>query len=522
MRISLPKALEIVGLMAKAGFHMAELGFPAGNDFAKNLIAAAMKQELGGMKIAAFGRTRKPNEGVADCIDVKTILNLGVPQAVIVCKSRLLDVTETLHTSAAENLAMISDTVRYLKEQGVQVYLDLEFALDAYFGRREMGKSMTAYQRKRSRKYFQEVVRAGVKAGADCLVFCDTTGGAGPEEVTAIVEAFVRRHPGVCFGFHGHDNNGLATANSRAALLAGARHIQGTINGYGERCGNANLVTFVPRLQLKDGWSLVSAQALATYTDLSVRTALAFNRQPSDRAPFVGRYAYQTSAGMHAAGEDRLPGAYLDADPEAVGNQRSFVITRQSGVSNVMMVSKKVGMPLNRTQATELLQRFRLQIDGGAYEEGETSFIMACRRVAGKHADFFDVTEYRAESGKIHGRHYAKAEAKVKVGSGEPAHTIAEGKGPVDALLTALKKAVIPVYPAIGEVHLKGYKTVALDVEAEEGKAAVLVVATFSSDEEVWVTAGVSTDSNRAGKMAWDDAMHYFLWRKGNGNCHTG
>lgn len=521
MSISLTDALKIVRRMAQVGFHVAELGFACANEFAQNLIQAALQEDLGQMQIAAFGRTRKPKEKVQDSVDVQAMLKLGMPVAVIVCKSRLMDVVNSLQTDQAENLAMIKDTVSYLKDQGLTVYLDLEHALDAYYGRGRFGELMDQAQKKTNYQHFLEVIEVGIQAGADCLVVCDTTGGASPEEVATIFNSLRELYPEVKFGFHGHNDNDLAVANSRAAVLSSACHIQGTINGYGERCGNLNLCSFVPRLQLKDSIPLVSSEALKQLTELSRKTALAFNRESSNRAPFVGVSAHFTSAGMHASSQDRDPGAYLQIHPELVGNEERVGISRQSGRANVALMAKKLGVPLNDSQLQEFMKRYSKMINADAFEASETSFILACRWVRGELKEYFEVMNYEVSTRRYFNESLpqAKAEVAVKVGK-EVEHTVAFGNGPVDALVKALRKALRPFYPAIHQVHLVAYNLYALDVSEKETGAPVRVLAGFQSKEQRWETAGVSTDSNEAALMATVDGIQWFLYQEGNGNKH--
>jgi len=519
MNVSLSSALRLISLMDRAGYHVAELGFPVSDDFAKELISEAVKLPLKQLKLAAFGRTRKAGEKAENCPDLKAIVACKVPVAVLVCKSRLLDVIEALKVTPEENLLMIGESIEFLVQSGLRVILDLELGVDAYLGRGSYGQPLSPKENQASRQYLLQVATVGFESGADTLVVCDTTGGASPDQVVGNLNWLRSRLPAAKFGFHGHDDNGLAVANSRAAVLCGVKQIQGTINGYGERCGNANLTTLIPRLQLKDCLKVVSPEALALTTELSAKTALAFNREPSERAPFVGSSAFKTFAGMHASAEVRANGIYFQSQPELVGNSRCFGINAQSGVSNVIIVAKHLGVELSHNDADRLLKANRLMVYGGGFEASETSFLMACRRIIGHHRDYMEIMDFSTTTGKLHGKPFGKAEVEVRIGKISE-HTVAKGKGPVSALYAALKKAVVPHYKMLENMHLKAYDLHAIDVPSEEGEATVRVEAEFRLDDLRITTAGVNSDSTHAAMDAWSDAVQYFLWKLRNDNLH--
>lgn len=509
MKMSLTDALKVLHMMQEAGFHYAELGFAGSNDFATRLIRAAVKENFGQMKLAAFGRTL--------AADVDAILDLEVPVAVIVCKSRLLDAIVDLKTNRKGNLAMIRETVRRLEEQGREVILDLEHAMDAVCGRREYGRAMSRAQKERNRAHFFEVVETGIKAGADCLVVCDTTGGASPEEVAELFECLTEKYPKGKFGFHGHNCGGLAVANSRAAVLHGTRHVQGVTNGYGERTGNTNLLTLIARLQLKDGINVVSTKALASYTAFAHRTALALGLALDDRTPFVGTAACGTWAGMHAAA--KRPGLYLSFLPAAVGNTELVGVNRQSGRANVMAMARMLKVPLTRDQATKFMKEHKATIESGGFEASQYSFILACRRARGEHRAFFWVKRYEVATGRQKGKPFAKAEVRMVVGR-DNRHEISTGDGPVDAMRRALYKALEPFYPTISQIHLEFFHVSAFDVSEGETGAPVMVVAQFASGAQKWETIGVHSNSNDAAFQALIDGIEWFLVQEGNGNKH--
>lgn len=503
MQMSDDDALKTLRRLDEMGVHYAEIAFGGAHKFGADLIQAASKLSFGQLKLAVFGRTRKAKTAVKDHPDIQKILAAEVPVGVLVCKSRLVDVLKSLQTWPEENLAMIADSVQYLKSAGLEVILDLEHSMDAVCGRGGYGEKISEDDARLNLSYFWEVVDRGLVAGADSIVICDTTGGASPEEVAELFDRLTSDYPGVEFGFHGHNDNDLATANSRAAILHGARQIHLVINGHGERCGNSNACSLIPRLQLKDGIPLVTLEALQQITSLSRATANALNRDPSDRAPFVGNFAFGTMAGMHAApeaedssGVRRNPGEYFQCQPEAVGNTPFIGVNRQSGASNIMAFSKAVGVPLNGAQAKEFGKRFKEIIEAGGFEISRTSFILACRQVCGDHQEFFQIGDFEVTSTCVSGLLRNKAEIRVSANGQPEEHIVANGDGPVDALAKAFCKALGQFYPAIKQVHLGGFNLLALNVKEQETGALVRVLAEFTCNGCSWETVGVSTNSN--------------------------
>lgn len=522
MEISLSNALKIVRRKAELGWHYAELGFAGANSFSDDLIRAALKEDLGQMKVAAFGRTRKASEKTENCPDIQAILNLGVPVAVIVCKSRFMDVANSLRISAEENLEMIRDSVSYLKSQGLEVILDLEHALDAWCGRGKFGQSFSKKERGLNREHFLQVVKMGISSGSDCLVVCDTNGGASPDEVADIFGYLVEQYPETSFGIHCHNDNELAVANTRAAVLHGVNHIQGVTNGYGERAGNTNLMSVISRLQLKDGIRLVRPDQLEKFTDFSQQVALAFNRELAGRAPFVGKNVFSTFAGMHAHSQGRDNGAYLQCEPGETGNMEYIGVNQQSGKANVALMAKKLGIPLDSHQLATFMQENARVIEGGGFEISETSFILACHSVRGEFQPYFEVEWFNDGTVGDGEGCVGKAEVKVRIG-GNLVHEVSEGDGPFDALRNALVKALKSYYPEIVDVRLKSYNLHALGVLEKDSGAVVRLFAEFSirGNGHSWDTVGVSSDSLEAGKDALVDSFNWFLLKKQCSNRHT-
>ncbi len=515
MEITISDALKILTMMNAMGVAVAEIGFAFGNAFARQLILAATAGTWSNLKLAVFARTCKPGKSVDDCEDVQEALKLGVPVVVVVCKSRLMDVFESLRTTPEENLRMVRDTVQYLKVRGVEVHLDLEHACDAYFGRGLFGNPAPQYDdfSGDSRVYLKRVVQTALDAGADRIIFCDTNGGTNPFEVAEILQTYVDEYPNVKFGFHGHNDNGFAEANAWAAAHHGAVQVQGTINGYGERTGNTNWLTLVARLQLKDGFRILTPGQLGALSDLAERTALAFGREVPENQPFVGANAFGTSAGMHASSQARNNGAYLQCDPCLVGNHERISINRQSGKANVQLAAERLGVPLTETQVGQLMHEFAAAINNGVFEASETSFVLACRHVRGECPAYFSLVDHHITNGGEGNQRYAKVELKVRVGE-TVEHVIGEGAGPVDAIRVALRKALQTHYPNLEEFTIAGYNCRALQV-AEQGTAAVVLVKVDFTNNlaHAWDIAAASSSQDEAALRALVDSIRWKLFQ---------
>lgn len=516
MEISLSNALCVVKKMADLGFHYGELGFAGSSDFVGQLIESALKEDLGQMKVAAFGRTRKLDENVEDSPDIKEIVRLGVPVAVIVCKSRLSDVYGDLCVSQSDNLEIISDTVKCLKSKGLEVILDLEHAVDAWFGRGNFGEIFCDEECEETRNHFTDIISEGIESGVDCFVVCDSNGGGSPEEIKEMFLYFKKHFTETEFGFHGHNDNELAVANSRAAILSGATHIQGTINGHGERCGNTNLCSFIPRVQVKDGIKMIPEEKLESLVKFSSEVAGHFAKDLDVRSAFVGRNAFTTFAGMHAASEGKSAGSYLQCRPEIVGNKIRIGINSQSGKSNIVLLAKQLGIEMSGDEADIFMRDCKDYINSGAFNLSEASFSLACHRAKGDCKDFFTVTRYHAGTERDNETEKSSGNAIIYVdidgGIRRSLTDAAFGKGSFDALSQALKKTLIPFYPEIANVHLRDYSNKAVGVLKEETGALVRVLAKFSSNGSSWSTVGVSADQTDAALRAYVAGLRWFLF----------
>jgi len=436
-----------------------------------------------------------------------------IPAAVIVIKSRLLDVEMSLETTPEENLRMAYETVEYLQESGLEVIVDLEHAMDAFCGRRENGSPCEAGFRQQTLHYFHQMTAQCARQKVSRIIVCDTTGGANPEEVAVVIGGLTREYPDARFGFHGHTDRGLGVANARAAILAGAVQVQGTIIGTGERCGNVNLTTVIGSMQLKDEADFVTPEALAGLTSLAQSAYAAFGLEAPHGTPIVGPGAFGTWAGMHGSSERKNPGAYLWCNPALVGASPVIGVNGQSGRANIVLLSEALGVPLNSAQAQALMDANLAMIEGGGYTVSEVSFKLACMRVRNTLENRFGVRSWRVldESDET-GNRYVQASILLSIGDSTITTTRAEGSGPVDALTKAMRRELEKWHPAIARMHLGTFSVTALDVSAHDTAAHVRVTVSFNADgHDPWITAGVSSDLNQAALLAIVDGFHYWL-----------
>jgi 2-isopropylmalate synthase len=513
--ISVPNAIGLLQRMSAFGVHYAEIGFAGANKFVGDLTGALNSVDTSAMKLALFGRTRGRGAKVQEWPDVQFIVarKKRVPVAVVVVKSRLLDVMRSLETTPEENLLMAYETVECLHDSGLEVIVDLEHAMDACCGRRENGEDCDADFSKRSLDYFYQMIEQCIRQKASRLVVCDTTGGASPEEVNTVIGGLARTYPEVKFGFHGHTDRGLGVANARAAILAGAIQIQGTLIGTGERCGNVNLTTVIGSMQLRGEAEFVPSESLPGLTGLAHSAYSAFGLEVPHGSPIVGPGAFGTWAGMHGSSERKNPGAYLWCDPAMVGAIPVIGVNGQSGRANIVMLSQSMGVPLDSAQAQALMDANQAMIEGGGFTASDVSFRLACMKVLKTLQDRFSVKGWRVldESDET-GNRYVQASMLLSVGDSAVATTRAEGSGPVDALTKAMRHELEKWYPVLTQMRLGTFSVTALDVTAHDTAAHVRVTVSFNADgHEPWKTAGVSSDLNQAALMAIVDGFHYWL-----------
>ena len=515
LEISVPSAVALLGHMSAFGVRYAEIGFAGANQFVGDLTKALAMADTGAMRLALFGRTRGRGMRVEEWPDVQFIIRHKerIPAAVIVVKSRLLDVNLSLETTPEENLLMAYETIECLQQNGLEVLVDLEHAMDAQCGRRESGTECDADFNARSLDYFHKLTEQCVRQNVSRIVVCDTNGGANPEEVAQVIGGLRRDFPDAKFGFHGHTDRGLGVANSRAAVLAGAVQVQGTLIGTGERCGNVNLTTVVGSMQLRDEAEFVAPEALPGLVSLAHSAYAAFALEIPHGAPIVGSGAFGTWAGMHGSSERKNPGAYLWCDPASVGATPTIGVNRQSGKANIILLSEGMGVALNSAQAQTFMDANAAMIESGGFTASDVSFKLACMKILGTLPNRFIVKSWRVfdESDEA-GQRFVQAFMTLSIGDSTVTTTRAEGAGPVDALTKAMRRELEKWYPALKEMRLGTFSVTAIDVSAHDSAAYVRVTVSFHADgHEPWVTAGVSSDMNQAALMAIEDGFHYWL-----------
>ena len=520
LEISVPSAVHLLQRMGAFGVHFAEIGFAGANQFVEDLSRALEPVDTGSMKLALFGRSRGRNTRVDEWPDLQFMVRhkSRVPIAVIVVKSRLLDVTNSLESTPEEALRMAGESIDFLHNHGLEVFVDFEHAMDANCGRRENGISCDSDLHQRSLDYFHQLTEECIRRQVSRIVVCDTNGGASPEEVKQVFTRLLREFPSAKLGFHGHKDRGLGAANTRAAILAGAIQVQGTLLGTGERCGNVNLTTVIGSMQLRDEAEFVSPQSLAGLTSLAHSTYAAFGLEPPHSEPIVGAGAFGTWAGMHGSSERKNPGAYLWCDPARVGASPVIGVNRQSGRANVMLLSESLGLRLNADQAQALIDANESMIEGGGFTASEISFRLACMKALKQHCNRFAIRSWRVfdECDEL-GNRFVQAFMTLSVGESTLATSRAEGAGPVDALTKAMRKELEKYYPVLAHMRLGTFTVTALDVAAHDSAAHVRVTVSFHAEgHDPWITAGVSSDLNQAALMAIIDGFDYWLTQNEN------
>ncbi len=509
MSLSLEDKLRIARKLDEMGIPFIEGGWPGANPKDVQFFWKLKEEPLTQAEVVAFCSTRRPHKTAAGDPMLQAILAAGTRWVTIFGKSWDLHVTEGLKTSLEENLEMIRETIEYLRSQGRRVIYDAEHWFDGY---------------KNNRDYALQTLKAAIDAGAEWLVFCDTNGGTLPQEISQIIREVIKGieidpqedSSSPKLGIHTHNDSGTAVANSLAAVLEGARMVQGTINGYGERCGNANLCSVIPNLQLKMSYRCIEDSQLTQLTGTSRLISEIVNLAPDDHAPFVGRSAFAHKGGIHVSAVERNPLTYEHLQPELIGNQRRIVISDQSGLSNVLSKARSFGIDLNKQDSTcrQILERLKeLENEGYQFEAAEASFELLMRSALGQRQEMFHLKGFQVHCDMLQGENmpYTNALATIKVTvNGEDMLEVAEGNGPVSALDTALRKALVKFYPAIAAFHLTDYKVRILDGTAgTSAKTRVLVES--SNGKERWTTVGVSTNILEASYQAVVEGIEYGL-----------
>lgn len=478
-----------------------EGGWPGSNPKDMEFFRRINEIRLNTSKITAFSATRKPGVSAISDNNMTAVLQTGVGTATIFGKSWDFHVHKALETTLRENLHMIEDSVSYLVKQGLEVIFDAEHFFDGY---------------KHNRGYALQVLESAAGAGAVCLVLCDTNGGTMPWETAAMVED-VKERFAIPLGIHVHNDSGLAAANTLMAVKAGAAHVQGTVNGYGERCGNVDLCTVIPGLELKMGLRALPGKNLCRLTEVSRYISEIANMPQHNNQPYVGHGAFAHKGGIHVSAMLKDTLTYEHINPEDVGNRRRVLVSELSGLSNLLYKAREFDIDINAydSETRKVIRQIKeLESQGFQYEGAEASLELLLRQAFGQMEDYFHLKNLKVILEKNEGGK-TTSEAMVKIAVGERIyHTAAEGDGPVNALDNALRKALNEVYPAINEIHLTDYKVRVLD-GSEATAARVRVLIETADGSEKWSTVGVSENIIEASFQALADSINYMLLKRG-------
>ncbi len=501
--LSVVDKLRIARKLDELGVHFIEGGWPGSNPKDAEFFRQAKELKLTTARLAAFGSTRRAGARAETDVNLIALVEAGTGVVTIVGKSSELQVTRVLETTLEENLAMIRDSVAYLKSKGLTVFFDAEHFFDGF---------------KHNADYTLRCLRVAAEAGAACLVMCDTNGGSLPDEINAIVTR-VAKELSTPLGIHVHNDGEMAVANSLAAVSAGATQVQGTINGYGERCGNANLCSIIPALKLKMGLDCITDAQMAKLTEVSHLVSEVANLAPDPFLPYVGSSAFGHKAGLHASGMAKWEKSYQHIDPEQVGNRTKIVVSELSGKKNIVSKAKELGLELSvqGKEAEKLLEQVKLlESRGFQYDNAEASFELLIHRARQDYKSPFELVDFmvvvekrRRQSTKNNEEMLSEAMVKVRV-DGEVMHTVAEGNGPVNALDAALRKALLQFYPSLAQVKLIDYKVRILE-ESTGTESQVRVLIESSDGTTNWRTVGSSTNIIEASWLALADSLEYWL-----------
>ena len=495
---SVEDKIKIVAALDELGVGFIEAGNPGSNPKDLEFFDRIKNVKLNNSKIAAFGSTRRRGISPSEDSNLQALLGAGTEAVAIFGKSWDFHVTDIINTTLTENLEMIYDTIAFLKENGKYVVFDAEHFFDGY---------------KENPEYAMKTLDAASQAGADCLCLCDTNGGTFPQEIFDITKRVIERFD-VTVGVHCHNDCGMAVANSVMAVQAGAEHVQGVMNGFGERCGNTNLSTVIPNLQCKLDYECIPEENISKLTHIARKVSEIANLQLSIREPFVGKCAFAHKGGMHIDGVCKNSRSFEHIDPSVVGNERRFLTSEVAGRTTILSTVQKIipGVEKNSPETGKVIDKLKeLEYEGYQFEGAEGGFELLIRKTLGKYKPFFEL-----ETFKIIGEHppysdgkTASAVIKIKV-DGKSEITAAEGNGPVNALDRALRKALEVFYPNLSQVHLVDYKVRVLDgTSATASKVRVLIES--SDGVENWTTVGVSEDIIEASWIALVDSLEYKL-----------
>jgi 2-isopropylmalate synthase len=491
--------VRITHELDELGIDYIEGGWPGSNPKDVEYFDRMKDEELSHAKLAAFGSTRHVKNEPGEDPNLNALLESETPVVTIFGKSWPLHVTEALQVELDENLEMIRSSIEYIKDQDREVIYDAEHFFDGYFDDPE---------------YALDTIRAAEEAGADCVCLCETNGGRIPRDIESVFNEVVDE-VSVDLGIHAHNDSGCGVANTLEAVEAGADHVQGTINGFGERCGNADLTTIIPNLELKMDHETIGEKNLKNIRKTSLFVYELANLTPDHRKPYVGDSAFAHKGGIHVSAIRRNPETYEHIDPELVGNSRRVLVSELSGKSNVMQKAEELGLGLeeDREKAREVVEQVKeLEGKGYQYEAAEGSFEILVNRMMDNHRTYFTLEGFRVinEQAK-NGQPHCEATIRVTV-DGRKEHTAADGVGPVNALDNALRKALNEFYPELDDVRLTDFKVRVLD-ETSGTEAKVRVLAEMTDDDESWGTVGVSDNIIEASWQALTDGIDYKLMK---------
>lgn len=497
--LSLEDKLKIAIKLDQLGVDYIEGGWPGSNPKDMQFFQQASQRRWDHAKFTAFGSTRKAGISPDQDANLQALVQSGAKAAAIVAKSWDFQVLEVIGTTLEENLNMIADSITFLRENGMQVLLDAEHFFDGY---------------KANPQYALATLKAAEKAGVDWLVLCDTNGGCLPGEIEGIVKE-VGQHTGVPLGIHTHNDGDLAVANSLAAVAGGAQMVQGTINGVGERCGNANLCSVIPNLELKMGYRCLPDRKISALTETSRYVSEICNLTQSNSLPFVGKSAFAHKGGLHVHAVTKYAHTYEHVEPEVVGNKRRVLVSELAGASNLSYKAKEMGISLtDRSLTKELIQTIKdLENQGYQFEGAEASLELLLRKALGQYRRLFHLESFKILVQKSENKPtISEAVIKIRVAD-RVVHTAAEGNGPVNALDNALRKALEECYPVIRCMHLSDYKVRVLD-EKDATAAKVRVLIESRDSQSSWSTVGVSENIIEASWQALLDSMEYALLKQ--------
>jgi len=501
---TLEDKLHIACMLDELGVHFIEGGYPGSNPKDALFFEEIRKSPLKKARATAFGMTRRVGARVEADLIVNSLLSAETEVVTVVGKSWDLHVRDALRTDLEENLSAIFETVDFLKKQGRKVFYDAEHLFDGFRANQE---------------YCLKTLKAAADAGADRIILCDTNGGSLPSYIYQVTAKIKEAIP-VPLGIHTHNDSELAVANTLAAVEAGAIHVQGTINGYGERCGNANLVSIIPNLMLKMGFEAIPRRNLKNLRELARLVNELANLPDNKHQPFVGESAFAHKGGMHVSAVVRNPATYEHIDPELVGNHRRVLVSDLSGKSNILFKAQEFGIDLGSKDPVvkEILEQLKvLEYEGFQYEGAEASFELLIKRALGQLPEFFELLGFRVIDEKRTGAEKPSAEATIMVRvDGQIEHTAANGNGPVNALDNAMRKALEKFYPELKEVKLLDYKVRVLPKGIGTGSMVRVLIESGDSKDK-WGTVGVSFNIVEASWQALTDSVIYKLLKERNG-----